>query len=81
MLGFNIDDPKEQTPEQIVTFVKWINENGMYFKSILEKNPDIWERVTKGAVQPEDIHWIKAQLRDDYDTGAEPEDEELERAA
>jgi len=71
MLGFDVDKKEEMTPEEIAKFIKWINENGMYFKNILEKNTDIWERVQAGAIQYSDIGWIVDQLRDDYDLGAE----------
>lgn len=71
MLGFDVSDPKEQTTEKMELFLKWINENGLYFKNILERNEDVWERVKKGSVQYGDLGWIIDQLRDDYDLGAE----------
>ncbi len=79
MLGFDVGDPKEQTPDHDAKFLNWIKENGPFFKNVLEQNPDIWERVSKGEVRPEDIHWIKDQLRE-YDTGAEnhADDRELD---
>jgi|GEM_PF-3067834 len=77
MLGFDVNDPKEQTPEHDALFLKWINENGLFFKDVLVHNPDIWERVSKGEAQPQDIHWIRDQLRE-YDTGVENHDDERE---
>jgi len=77
MLGFDVADPKEQTPEHEMRFLEWINENGLYFKDVLEHNPDIWERISRGEARPQDIHWIKDQLRE-YDTGAENHDDERE---
>jgi hypothetical protein len=80
-LGFDVTDPKQQSPEHDEKFLKWIIANGSYFKSVLDKNTDVWGRIMSGSVEPGDIHWIKEQLRDDIDTGIEPTDEEMERAA
>jgi hypothetical protein len=71
MLGFDVSDPKNFTPENEAKFLTWIKQNGNYFKSVLEKNPDIWEKAMRGAIEPGDLHWIRDQLREDYDTGDE----------
>lgn len=81
MLGFDVTDPKEQSLEHDFLFLKWINENALYFKNVLEKNPDVWSRLLKGEAVSGDIHWIRTQLDDNIDTGIEPTDDELERAA
>jgi hypothetical protein len=78
MLGFDVSDPKEQTPEHEARFLKWINENGLYFKDVLERNPDIWERVSKGEARIDDVLWIITQISDDFDTGAEDHESERE---
>jgi hypothetical protein len=70
VLGFDVGNSKEQTPEHDALFLQWINENGAFFKDVLDQNPDIWERVCKGGARPQDIHWIREQLAL-YDTGAE----------
>ena len=81
MLGFDVTNPKEFSVEHDLKFLKWINENALYFKNVLEKNPDIWERLLKGEAGVGDIHWIRMQLEDKFDTGVEPTEEELLRAA
>jgi hypothetical protein len=70
-LGFDVNDPKNRTPDNEHRFLDWINRNGGYFRQILERNPDVWERVKEGRAEYSDIRWIMDQLCDRYDTGAE----------
>jgi len=62
VLGFDATDPKEATPEHEDKLLEWINQNGLNFKELLENNPDVWERVSKGEATHGDVRWIVDQL-------------------